>query len=469
MSTQRDGRFPKNMPTFVSSNRKTATALSSLGTLVRSRRSWLVALVATVLIGCERHSEPSPSPGHRVRGQRQPAMTRRLSTEEADPEASSLAGSEAPSRDSKLPVYALAMEPKNVTALERNPFSNEAYPGTFSAQGGDYKVTVRVRGAWSRGWPKKSLKISFKDQPFQGHRSLDFNSAWHDPAFVREPLAYYVYALCGAPASQSRLVRLDLNGRFRGLYVEIEPPGKSFLKRLNFKGAAVFKAASQANQADERSLPNEAAYGSHYTAENQKAEGFAELHQFCTGLQRASKPAEFLRANLEIDKYINYLAATVLVQNWDAFNKNHFLVYDGQNTKKWSVVPWDLDRTFGDHWSFSFEKAELPILLGTRQAPGITGWNRLEDRFLSDPDLRERFLQRLQELLDQEFTREKLFPVLDRYESEMAAEAELDRKLWPSRGESFHDGIAQIKSFIERRRAYLLAELPKLRRNGSTP
>src|SRR5258708_23429982 len=107
----------------------------------------------------------------------------------------------------------------------------------------------------------------------------------------------------------------------------------------------------------------------------------------------------------------------VLTQNWDGYNKNHFLVFDGEGSKKWFAVPWDLDRTFGDHWNWSFSEASLPAFLGTSQSPGITGWNRLEDRFFDNPVLRRRFLNRLSELLEKEFTTTKLFPIVDRLQA----------------------------------------------------
>src|SRR6266851_2016200 len=93
--------------------------------------------------------------------------------------------------------------------------------------------------------------------------------------------------------------------------------------------------------------------------------------------------------------------------------------------------------------------------LGTRASPGVTGWNRLEDRFFSESSLRLRFLDRTSELLDREFTTAKLFPLLDQLEAEITPAAELDRRLWPGPAGELHDGIAGVKSFIERRRAYL--------------
>ncbi len=157
----------------------------------------------------------------------------------------------------------------------------------------------------------------------------------------------------------------------------------------------------------------------------------------------------------------------MLVQHWDCFNKNHFLLYDSRTSKKWSVVPWDLDRTFGDDWRGPFDQARLPILLGTRQTPGTTGWNRLEDRFFSDATLRARFLKRLEELLEKEFTAEKLFPVVDRLESDISADAAMDRERWPGDTPDLHSGIVELKRYIQQRRAYLLGELGKARQRAS--
>ncbi|HLH57417.1 MAG TPA: CotH kinase family protein, partial [Verrucomicrobiae bacterium] len=96
----------------------------------------------------------------------------------------------------KLPVYQLKIAPNDLMALENASYSNDTHPATFIADGKSYPdAKVRIRGSWSRSWPKKSLKIIFDhNNPFEGRHTLNLNSGWHDPAFVREPLAYYVYA-----------------------------------------------------------------------------------------------------------------------------------------------------------------------------------------------------------------------------------------------------------------------------------
>lgn len=365
---------------------------------------------------------------------------------------------------SRPPLYELKMDPKDLRAMERNASSDNTQPGSLLVEGEDYGyVRVRFRGEWARSWPKKPLKIFFtRDKPFHGHRSVNLNSAWRDPAFIRETLAYYVYAACGVPASRSRMVRLNVNSQFRGLYAEVEQVDETLLRRFNLNGDVLFKATSDDNQADERNLGSEAAFAAHYANETDKDEGLGELQRFCRDLAHATNALDFFTRRVDLEKYINYLAATVLVQHWDGFNKNHYLVYDRRGSGKWFVIPWDLDRTLGDHWSGGFDTANLSTLLGTRRLPSVTGWNRLQDRFFSEPTLRARFLRRLGELLEKEFTTEKLFPILDRFESSLAEDAALDRRRWSGGSGDLRSGIAEVKSVIQRRRAFLQAELKKL-------
>jgi spore coat protein H len=427
----------------------------------------MAALLGSALLSCERRKEPAPSPRKTTVQNRPPASPKRPNARPNPARGTPLPG--VPLKDppqprpagSKLPFYELRVDPADLRKLDRSPRSNESYPATFIADGVVYGgATVRYRGDYARSWPKKAFKIHFSQkQPFEGHTSINLNSGWRDPAFIREPLSYHIYAACGAPAPRARMVRLHLNGQFQGLYVEVEQPDKTFLSRVGLAGASAFKAISRSNQADERNLGSEEAFRAHYERETRKTEDLGDLQKFCQELEHAPNVLEFFTRRVDVEKYINYLAATVLTQNWDCYNKNHFLVYDDRVAQKWLVVPWDLDRTLGDHWNHTFDATRLPILSGTQSQPGITGWNRMADRFLREPSLRARFLSRLGVLLTEEFTTAKLFPILDRFESDLGPEAALDRQVWGGGEGDLHRGITEVKGYILQRRTFLLSAL----------
>ena len=376
--------------------------------------------------------------------------------------------SEDGDRTSSLPRYELRIAPKDLRELERNIEGDRLRPATFTAKGKPYEVKVRLRGSWARSWPKKSFKIFFEEgKGFEDNECLNLNTGWRDPAFVREPLAYHIYSACGVPASRAQMVELHVNGAFHGLYVEVEQPEKPFLKRHRLAGAALYKANSDRNWSDQRNLGSEEVFASHYEKETRKKDGWRDLQTFCRDLAAANDDVlAFFSKNVDLDEYINYLAAGVLVQNWDCLNKNHFLVHDSTGSGKWLVVPWDLDRTLGDHWRGGFNAVEVPVFLGKRELPGPTGWNRLADAFFSDKTLRMRFLDRLEALLTQEFKTEKLFPFVDQFAAAIGPLAAQDRRRWPSEAREFQHGIRELKDVIQRRREVLLREIARLRQDN---
>ena len=358
-------------------------------------------------------------------------------------------------------TYELTVPQRDLQSVESGGLGNRTVPVVFRSDGHDYKGTeLRVRGSWARTWPKKALKIVFdKEDRFSGHHAVNLNSGWRDPSFVREPLAYYVFSRCGVPSPESHMVRLMVNGEFHGLYIEVEQTEKPLLKRAHLKGAILYKALS--GQADERDQGSIAGLAAHYERASEKESGLEDLQQFCHDLRQAPDAGDFFNRRVDVNLYINYLAACVLLQHWDGFNKNHYVVYDVEGSHKWFIMPWDLDRTLGDWWDMSFSRYDAPIFLGTQRMPGITGWNRMEERFFSVPAFRAQFLKRLSQLIDEEFTPEKLNPILDEFEAAIAKDAEADRRLWPSPAGDLHSGIEGVKRFIVQRREFLKREIAK--------
>jgi len=242
---------------------------------------WVLALAA---LGCGCNRSPAPD-------EPQPLLT--ASTELARPVQRARVRNVPPA--SQLPIYGLKVSDAHWSQLQGTSYSDRTYPATFLAGGEIYEnARVRYRGAWARGWPKKPLKIFFdKEKEFRGLRCLNLNSGWRDPAFIREPVAYHIYAACGVPAPKARLVRLELNGEFHGVYVEVEQPDKSFLTRNNLKGAAVYKASSRRNQSDERDLGGAESFAQHYEKQTGEKNNFNDLQEFCHELQASTNAWEF--------------------------------------------------------------------------------------------------------------------------------------------------------------------------------
>jgi spore coat protein H len=363
---------------------------------------------------------------------------------------------QGPRVESKLPVYHLMMDQQDMMRMHSSGRSDQTYPATFVFDGEVYdQVKVRVRGAYARSWPKKSLKIFFnKDKLFRGESRINLNSGWRDPSLIREHLSYRIYDLAEAYSLKTQHVHLEVNGGFWGLFTTIQQPDKRYLEDQGLKGAALYKADSRSNQSDERMFHSVNEYERHYEKETREEDSYADLADFCKGLETANDLADFLEQRVQIERYINFLCAGTLCQNWDGFNKNHFIGFEADNTGRAFALPWDLDRTLGDYWDWSFDYYQLPLFLGAAQQPGVTGWNRMADRLFDAPSLRAVYIQRLKQLVETVFTEERLFAYIDTLADQIEPEADLDRTKWGG-DRNWRGGMEQVKYFIKHRRDFL--------------
>ena len=368
-----------------------------------------------------------------------------------------------------ISILNLELSPQKFEALENDKGSNETIDARMTWRSlTNLPVKIRNRGRWSRSWNKSPLKIFLPSNPVENRDCLNLNSTYRDASWIRERLAYHVYQSCGVPASKTRFVEVRHNGNFHGAYVEVEQVDSKFLTQRTLKGAELYKAIGRGAAGDERRLPNAAAYQREYEKQTKDKSDYQSLVQFCSELHSATNTDAFFNTHVDLDRYINYLAAGILIQNWDSLNKNHVLARLPGKDAKWFVIPWDVDRTLGDRpettGGGAFNYYKMPLELGIQSSPGITGWNRLQNRFWQSKTLRERLAKRLEELLANEFTPARLFPLLDSWAAEIRPLAAKDLAKWGSTSNlNLDQGIQEVKGYIENRRSYVAANVARLR------
>ncbi|HBP18357.1 MAG TPA: hypothetical protein DEA08_11275, partial [Planctomycetes bacterium] len=348
-----------------------------------------------------------------------------------------------------------------------------------------------------RSWPKRSWTLRYAEPDGQGARAprgVILRSTHNDATMLREVLSHELFNRAGVPCPRARLVRVHLNGEFHGLLTEIELPDESFLAREGLSGAALYKAQvtrTVEEWCDGRAYPQASWYEAAWGKQTRGHEPYSELQRFIEGYLGA-KPEElaaFFARELEVERYLDYLALCALLGHWDNAVKNYYWCRDVEGSGKWQVIPWDLDMTWGEF----LRKGELtyafPLLIGTREerVPRYGWWNRLRDRFLSVPEFRRRYYERVRRL-----TRE-LLPVADQRQAIMS----LGEACWPDiledrqkwgvyEGERrprarfhprhFFSGLKGLTLYVEERHRFLvqaceqgLAELPPAPAEGASP
>jgi hypothetical protein len=235
-----------------------------------------------------------------------------------------------------------------------NPAGTETRTGTrgaFFFNGEFYdNIFTRIRGGSAPLWPKKSYKIEFND----GHHfrfrddvprvdEINLNTTYTDKSYVRSVLTYEHQRDAGLPSPESFLVHLRQNGEFWNVAILVEQPDRDFLRRWDLDpDGALYKGATEPTRY-EPSTPL-----SLWEKKTRLHEDKSDLSRFIGRLQLTGDSLEtYLFDNVDLPTQVNYMATTCITQNIDASDKNHYIYRDTEGSGEWTMLPWDLDLTFG--------------------------------------------------------------------------------------------------------------------------
>ena len=148
-------------------------------------------------------------------------------------------------KQTKTPVkkeikeYYIECDSIGLNNIYTNFKENTYIPIKISFNGETRAARMRVRGDTSRNDPKKSLKIKFDSLQIDNiPKVLNLNAEYADKTYIRQYLSSKLMQNSGQICFDSEHVKVFLNGKFYGLYLQVENMDKSFLKRnhLSKKG-----------------------------------------------------------------------------------------------------------------------------------------------------------------------------------------------------------------------------------------
>ena len=230
---------------------------------------------------------------------------------------------------------------------------------------------------------------------------------WADKARFRHPLAYEVLRESGVAAHFAFTVRVQQNGEFYSIQDIIEDPDETYLERagLNPKGA-LYKMYNSFNSAgDARSSSNQ--------KKTRKNENRDDIREMFDGISlRGAERRAYVMDNVDIPKTVNYLATNLLPSNTDCCHKNYYFYRDTGDTDEWTMLPWDLDLSWGRQWNSTENYfndrlwTDRVIILGTN--------NRFVNNVLGTSGIRDMVLRRIRTLSDR-FIQPPGTPMEDRW------------------------------------------------------
>ena len=370
----------------------------------------------------------------------------------------------------KLPVYQLYLSDQKWAHLQAHPFDEKYYKADFVIRGQEFnKAKVRLRGRNSRRLAKKSWKVKLdKDtqylDPDWGYERqiINLNPVATDPLMLREKLAYDLMLKLGVLTPRARCVHLRINDRFAGLYTEVENPRSKWLAafgvdnrgdlyKAEFKAAIFPRASADEFRGDfEKKLGDENSY-----------QGLADLAHALDELNRDNQTAIEMGLGrwIELDGFTNYLVGLRLCSASDNYLHNYYLYWDRFDTGKWSMIPWDLDFSWGLCNRYDYVDGNKVPRITAEQSLVFACHNSLITiLYFNSAGMRQQFKDKLNQALTQQFSEEAAFALIDEQVDNVLEDALADPYQILDKDE-YLIAVAELKQYVSDRRAFLQAQL----------
>ncbi|MFR9515253.1 MAG: CotH kinase family protein, partial [Rikenellaceae bacterium] len=238
-----------------------------------------------------------------------------------------------------------------------------------------YEVGVRFKGnsslssTYSSGNKKLSMKLDFdqyeddypalKNQRFYGFKQLNLNNNYNDESLMREKVGADLFRQFGVAAAQTSFCAIYIDygsgSQYFGIYTIVEEVDDSLIDNKDWfsdgsgnlykpeDDAASFKSGtydtSEFNLKTNTDAPNYSDVRALYDA----------LHDSSRTSNNATWQAQ-LESVFNVDRFLKWLAANTVIQNWDTYgNMTHnYYIYTNPEDGLITWIPWDNNEAFQD-------------------------------------------------------------------------------------------------------------------------
>ena len=254
-------------------------------------------------------------------------------------------------KSSKLPTYEIVISPKKYNKLMaareeklKNPDFRFPYKkAKFIHEDKEYDVKVKLRGLLSNHWmeAKKSWRVKFpKDNLFKGIRSLNLIVP-ADKDYLKEHLAYYTAKKYGLSVPYSNFAGLRINGKYQGVYFEVEQMGKGYLAR-NLQPEDTNLYDGEDNYII-RNVFKDIGFWKKFRSERiSKTDNYSDLYKLLEVLEASDEAFNKNIAHLvNIDKLLRWNANAMLYFDYHQNNYHNIRLLFSHISGKFEPLIWD--------------------------------------------------------------------------------------------------------------------------------
>lgn len=302
-------------------------------------------------------------------------------------------------------------------------------------------VGIRKKGLiGSLSTSKPGLKLKFDKwvdgQFLHGVERMTLNNAIADPALVRQCLGYQLFVDAGIAAPRCNYAHVTVNEWDMGVYVNVEPVKKDFLRR-NYP--------DDDGDLYEGTLSDfrEGWIGTFEPKTDDTDPDHGILHDVVEALESPDDELrDALGSRIDLDNFTTFWAMEVLVAHMDGYagNTNNYFVYRDPTTDLITFIPWGIDAIFHHYEVWGFNTADAVLANGV-----------LANRLFFHDELGDEYLARLESLLDEVWDEDALLDEVDRMSAVVDPAALPD----PWR----EDSLDELRVFITERREIIQESL----------
>jgi hypothetical protein len=346
-------------------------------------------------------------------------------------------------------------------------------PGTF--RWNDHTVQtvgVRYKGNSSSSPDpshKRSWLVAFsefkKGQHFLGLQHVALDNGIQFGSLFSERLTTDVLRGLGVKASRCNYARVYLNGKYAGVFVNVERIDKPFLKRsFGADQGVLFKVDEGGPGADLRYVGDDLSlYQKAFELHSgKKVEAYGELMKFIRAIDTPTSAQEDFDRFLDLDAFVKTTAVMLFAGAFDQYTgwgPHNYYLYRNPTDLRWTYIPWDLDVGFADK---AFDR--IPVLDGWHAAwPVPVPGRPLMEHLVADPNLLKRYREQASAILETWFRPEVLIPKLRALHSQIRPALEEDpyppKRVTVPSDSGYEDIIASMEAFIRKRYALARAQL----------
>jgi len=331
-------------------------------------------------------------------------------------------------------------------------------------------VGVRYKGnssASPRQKHKRSFLVKFAQfQPgrtFLGLQHVALDNGVQFGSLFSEPLITGILKEVGVTAPRCNFAKLMLNGKFHGVYVNVERIDAAFLKnRFDDASGPLYKVdeGGPGGNLETFSLPPGENNSSRHAFEPKSTSARPDARDVLELISRINDtpPERFssvLHATIEVDVFLKTMAVMLFAGAFDqltGWNPHNYYLYREPTDGRWHYLPWDLDVGFADN--------------AFRQVPVVSGWNAawpipggpprpLIKRIVDDPKLLARYRRLADGILEKHFHPRILLPRIDALhkliERDLAKDPFPHRRVTNPEDRDYDSIVTSIKNFVRLR------------------